>query len=115
MTKLYSWDSTLNYFQTYKKNIIEDDIIPDENILELKRYIDSYCKANYTGYKSSGNSGYRVNTVDGNGVSECNGCDVQVNCYPASAGEDTCTGVFGNAQSACAGEQGSLANGHWAP
>lgn len=117
--KLYSWESTFN-FESYEKNIIEDDIIPDKDIENLKNFIKSYCNANYNGYKATGNSGYSIETVDGSGPSECNGCDTMVNCYPASAGDNkegkcTCDSIFDNVRDACAGEQGNLANGHWAP
>lgn len=81
--KLYSWESTFN-FEIYEKNIIEDDIIPDKDIENLKNFIKSYCNANYNGYKATGNSGYSVETVDGSGPSDCNGCDTTANCFKAS-------------------------------
>lgn len=94
--KLYSWESTFN-FEFYEKNIIEDDIIPDEDIINLKNFIKSYCNAKYNGYEATGNSGYSVETVDGSGPSDCNGCDTTVNCYPASAGEGTCGNPYNTA------------------
>lgn len=89
--KLYSWESTFN-FESYEKNIIEDDIIPDEDIINLKNFIESYCNAKYNGYEATGNSGYSVETVDGDGPSDCNGCDTTVNCFKAS--DSSCNGKY---------------------
>ena len=91
--KLYSWESTFN-FEIYEKNIIEDDIIPDEDIENLKNFIKSYCNANYNGYKATGNSGYSIETVDGSGPSDCNGCDTTANCFKAS--DSSCPGKYIN-------------------
>ena len=119
--KLYSWESNLTFFETYEKNIIEDDIIPDEDIENLKNFIKSYCNANYNGYKATGNSGYSVETVDGSGPSDCNGCDTTVNCYPANGADGGCEkqGLYGQAQSACSGGSDCSGhkegNGHWSP
>ena len=81
--KLYSWETSFD-FKTYKKNIIEDDIILDENIKNLENFIKSYCNANYNNYASSGNSSYDIETVEGEGVHDCNGCDTSANCFKAS-------------------------------
>lgn len=118
--KLYSWESTFN-FEFYEKNIIEDDIIPDEDIINLKNFIESYCNAKYNGYEATGNSGYSVETVDGSGPSDCNGCDTTVNCYPANGKNGGCSeqGLYGQAKSSCSGDSNCSGhkegNGHWAP
>lgn len=82
--KLYSWETNINFSEKYKKNAIEDDIIPDSDLYKLEQYIKSYCSSNYNPYHSTGNSGYSVRNVDGKGTDECNGCDTTANCYKAS-------------------------------
>ena len=118
--KLYSWESTFN-FESYEKNIIEDDIIPDEDIENLKNFIKSYCNANYNGYKATGNSGYSVETVDGSGPSDCNGCDTTANCFKASIDcksetepcPSNCPGKY--ISSSCANPGSAPGGADWAP
>lgn len=75
-------------FLDFKKNIIEDDIIPDELLQEIQNKIKNHCLSNYQSYKPSANVGYSTSCNDTGGVSNCN-CDISgVNCYPAGCSGD---------------------------
>lgn len=75
-------------FLDFKKNIIEDDIIPDELLQEIQNKIKNHCSSNYQSYKPSANVGYSTSCNDTGGVSSCN-CDISgVNCYPANCSSD---------------------------
>ena len=79
-------------FLDFKKNIIEDDIIPDELLQAIQNKIKNHCLSNYQSYKPSGNVGYSFDCNDSGGTSNCN-CDISgVNCYPANCTGD-CPGV----------------------
>ena len=99
---LYSWTQN---FEIFEKNIIEDDIISDDEIINLQNKIKTYCPSNYGSYNGVARSGYSVNTqyVETEGESDCNGCDTTVNCYPASNGPGSCGTAFTNASNACNG------------
>lgn len=101
----FSWNPK---FIDYKKNIIEDDIIPDELLEGIKNKIKSHCLSNYQSYKPSANVGYTTSCNDTGGTSNCN-CDIQgVYGYPSGEYADSshnnnnisgCTGagLFGQA------------------
>ena len=85
----FEWTPT---FSDFKKNIIEDDIIPDELLQGIQNKIKNHCLSNYQNYKPSGNVGYSLECNDSGGTSSCN-CDISgVNCYPANCTGD-CSGV----------------------
>lgn len=94
--KLYTWTQN---FEIFEKNIIEDDIISDNEILNLQNKIKTYCPANYNSYNGVARSGYSVKTqyVETDGESNCNGCDTTVHCYPASNGAGSCGSAFTSA------------------
>jgi hypothetical protein len=76
----FSWNPD---FIDYKKNIIEDDIIPDELLEEIKNKIKSHCLSNYQNYRPSANVGHTTSCNDTGGTSNCN-CDIQgVYGYPS--------------------------------
>lgn len=85
----FQWSST---FSDFKKNIIEDDIIPDGLLEGIKEKIKTHCLSNYQSYKPSANVGYSTSCNDTGGSSSCN-CDISgVNCYPANCSSDNgCT------------------------
>lgn len=78
----FSWNPK---FIDYKKNIIEDDIIPDELLEGIKNKIKSHCLSNYQSYKPSANVGYTTSCNDTGGTSNCN-CDIQ-GVYGQPSGE----------------------------
>lgn len=86
----FSWNPK---FIDYKKNIIEDDIIPDELLEGIKNKIKSHCLSNYQSYKPSANVGYTTSCNDTGGTSNCN-CDIQ-GIYGYPAGEYTNEGDIG--------------------
>lgn len=94
--KLYTWTQN---FEIFEKNIIEDDIIFDDEIINLQNKIKTYCPSNYSSYNGVARSGYSVHTeyVETDGESDCNGCDTTVHCYPASNGKGSCEAAFENA------------------
>lgn len=92
-------------FSSFKDNIIEDDIIPDELLEGIQNKIDTHCPKNYTSYKSSANTGYSRSCNDTGGNSECN-CDINGNhCMPANDNNNTCKNIFGQDADACTGEK----------
>ena len=81
----FKWTPT---FSDFKKNIITDDIIPDDLLEGIKEKIKTHCLSNYQNYKPSANVGYSRSCNDTGGSSNCN-CDISgVNCYPANCGSD---------------------------
>ena len=87
----FKWTPT---FSDFKKNIITDDIIPDDLLEGIKEKIKTHCLSNYQNYKPSANVGYSRSCNDTGGSSNCN-CDISgVNCYPASENGGGCDGIF---------------------
>lgn len=87
----FEWAKNFNY-ETYEKNIINEDIIPDNLFAKIQQVISSYCGANYTRVKSSYNSGHSRDCNDTGGTSNCS-CDISgTYCQPAncSSDEDQC-------------------------
>lgn len=103
--KLYSWTQN---FEIFEKNIIEDDIISDDEIINLQNKIKTYCPANYNSYNSIARSGYSVQTkyVEVKGESDCNGCDITVNCYPAAVSTVGCSTKDGGCGTAFTSAEG---------
>lgn len=77
----FTWAENFKY-EDYKKNIIEDDIIPDDLFQGIKDKIDSFCSANYVSHNSGKNAG---KTTSCNHCSDtvC-GCKEITYCYPAN-------------------------------
>ena len=83
----FEWAKNFNY-KTYEKNIINEDIIPDNLFAKIQQVISSYCGANYTIVKSSYNSGHSRDCNDTGGTSNCS-CDISgTYCQPANCSSD---------------------------
>lgn len=83
----FEWAKNFIY-EKYEKNIMDEDIIPDDLFTKIQQVITSYCKANYTSVKSSYNSDYSRECNDTGGNSNCS-CDISgTYCQPANCSSD---------------------------
>ena len=83
----FNWAKNFKY-EKYEKNIMEEDIIPDDLYNGIQNLISSYCQTNYTTVKNSNNGSVGSSCNDSPGNSNCS-CDISgVYCYPANCSQD---------------------------
>lgn len=84
----FNWAKNFEY-EKYEKNIIEEDIIPDDLYNEIQNLANSYCQINYTTVKKTNNGIVGSACNDSPGNSNCS-CDIGgVYCYPANCSSDS--------------------------